>query len=1073
MPTLATRKAAVGAVLAAGLALSGLSPLPSASAQVGGGLSPRMTTPNQRLGDNPSAVRGADVIGFAVNPTNPDNVVATYISTLETDCIYQASFDGGRTWAGGALRNPPGFPQPGATLPQFACNPGSAMDTGIAWGSGQNVYIAWSANRTDQAGGSLVVARSTNGGRSFEPGVLAAEGGASGAPNYTRPEIGVHRGAGAGGSDRLYMAVQAGGQPPIPPATTASTRALVFVSNDSGATWSGPRDASGGGGSITEQSGPVVTPDGAVHVFWRTSGNFEGFVQAAKSTDQGQTWTVTNAAAVRGYRDEIGSTFTGSTFPRPAVDARNGTLYIVYMQGPPTSGRLDHFIHPDVDAVLVRSTDGGATWSAPVRVNDDPLGSGAPAVGPAQRHPKASVAPNGRVDVVWQDRRHGYRSPTHSHLGNGEARMGDTYWSWSTDGGRTFSPNRRVSDRTQNLDIGNDHAQGEYWNWGPDLVPLGDDRVLLGWMDSREGNINGESFDIYTSIMDVDAGPGPIPVRRVEAADTASLSVRLSQLGYQGGAEAVLNTGFTVRPITRLVIVNSADPAAAMVGSVLARAHLASVIAAPGGALTAEQRAEVLRMDPVGAFLLGGEEELGRSIVADLRTAGVPADQITRVAPSTVAELASIVALSLDRRLDTQRAAGQPAFDAVVVANPASSEAAGAAGLAASARLPYLFTDGAGNLPAVTTDALRALNITTTLVAGNASAVADSVLASLPGARRLIGEGAAAVSLSALGEAVARRLPTNMVYVADSARPVDAGLLAAAVARAGGLQLLTPGADPAAAEAALSAAGIRNGVDFVVTAVSGALGGPGYRLVAQDGGIFAFGSRFLGSLGATRLNRPVVASAATRSGGGYYLVASDGGVFTFGDATFAGSTGAIRLASPIVAMAPTASGRGYWLAAADGGVFAFGDAGFFGSTGGRRLAAPTVSPMPRPTGRGYLLVASDGGVFAFGDATFAGSTGAIRLASPIVGAAGTPSGRGYLLVAGDGGVFAFGDATFAGSTGGRRLARPIVGVAPTASGKGYWLAASDGGVFAFGDAVFRGSTGALRLASPVVGISAG
>ncbi|MEO7441980.1 MAG: hypothetical protein ABIW46_00435, partial [Acidimicrobiales bacterium] len=43
--------------------------------------------------------------------------------------------------------------------------------------------------------------------------------------------------------------------------------------------------------------------------------------------------------------------------------------------------------------------------------------------------------------------------------------------------------------------------------------------------------------------------------------------------------------------------------------------------------------------------------------------------------------------------------------------------------------------------------------------------------------------------------------------------------------------------------------------------------------------------------------------AATSTGGGYRLVASDGGVFAFGDASFAGSTGAIRLNQPMVATA--------------------------------------------------------------------------------------------------------------------------------------------------------------------------
>ena len=249
--------------------------------------------------------------------------------------------------------------------------------------------------------------------------------------------------------------------------------------------------------------------------------------------------------------------------------------------------------------------------------------------------------------------------------------------------------------------------------------------------------------------------------------------------------------------------------------------------------------------------------------------------------------------------------------------------------------------------------------------------------------------------------------------------------------------------------------------------------GSGYWMAAADGGVFAFGaSDFYGSMGGTRLNRPIVGMAPTPSGKGYWLVASDGGVFAFGDATFHGSTGALALNKPIVGMAPTPSGRGYFLVASDGGVFAFGDARFAGSAGALPLNSPVVGMATTPSGRGYFLVAADGGVFAYGDATFQGSTGGLRLNRPIVGMSATSSGRGYWLVAADGGVFAFGNARFAGSTGAIRLNSPIVAIQPTSTSGGYWIVAADGGVFAFGDAGFLGSLGNLRLNSAVVGAGA-
>ncbi len=204
--------------------------------------------------------------------------------------------------------------------------------------------------------------------------------------------------------------------------------------------------------------------------------------------------------------------------------------------------------------------------------------------------------------------------------------------------------------------------------------------------------------------------------------------------------------------------------------------------------------------------------------------------------------------------------------------------------------------------------------------------------------------------------------------------------------------------------------------------------------------------------------------------GGYRLVASDGGIFAYGSAHFYGSTGAMALNRPIVGMAATPSGNGYWEVATDGGIFSFGDARFRGSTGAMVLNRPIVGMAATPSGNGYWLVASDGGIFAFGDARFYGSTGAMVLNQPIVGMAATPSGNGYWLVASDGGIFAFGDARFAGSTGGMALNRPIVGVAASPTGKGYWEVASDGGIFNWGDAAFHGSAGSLPLNRPIVGM---
>jgi plastocyanin len=249
------------------------------------------------------------------------------------------------------------------------------------------------------------------------------------------------------------------------------------------------------------------------------------------------------------------------------------------------------------------------------------------------------------------------------------------------------------------------------------------------------------------------------------------------------------------------------------------------------------------------------------------------------------------------------------------------------------------------------------------------------------------------------------------------------------------------------------------------------VGAPGYREVANDGGIFSFGSSgFYGSTGSIKLNKPIVGGAATPSGKGYWAVATDGGIFAYGDAGFFGSAGSLKLNQPIVGMAPTPDGGGYWLFASDGGIFSYGDAGFFGSAGSIKLNKPIVGGAPSPDGLGYTMVATDGGIFNYGDAGFYGSAGSITLNKPVVGMAPTPSGGGYWLVATDGGIFNYGDAGFFGSAGSIKLNQPVVGIGSTIDGLGYNLVATDGGLFTYGDAKFIGSMGGTRLNKPVVGL---
>ncbi len=257
------------------------------------------------------------------------------------------------------------------------------------------------------------------------------------------------------------------------------------------------------------------------------------------------------------------------------------------------------------------------------------------------------------------------------------------------------------------------------------------------------------------------------------------------------------------------------------------------------------------------------------------------------------------------------------------------------------------------------------------------------------------------------------------------------------------------------------------------SALAASISVPAYRLVASDGGIFAFGGTpFAGSMGGKPLDKPVVGMAPATSGNGYWLVASDGGIFAFGSAQFYGSLGGKPIPSPIVGMAADPLAGGYWLAAADGTVYGFGAATVFGSLAGKPPASPIVAIAAEPDGLGYWLAAANGAVYPFGTAVSYGSLAGKPLNKPIVAMVPTADGNGYWLVGADGGVFTFGNAGFYGSLGGSPPAQPVVGMAPTPSGKGYWLTTARGGISSFGDAGYFGSV-IWNLVRPITGISEG
>ena len=126
------------------------------------------------------------------------------------------------------------------------------------------------------------------------------------------------------------------------------------------------------------------------------------------------------------------------------------------------------------DVMFARSTDGGATWDDPVRVNDDPTSN------ETQWFGTMSVAQNGRIDAVWLDTREA----------NGSTDSSALYYSYSLDQGETWSANEMISDLfNPHVGYPNQNKMGDYFDMVSDNTG-----AYLAWANT----LNGEQ-DVYFS----------------------------------------------------------------------------------------------------------------------------------------------------------------------------------------------------------------------------------------------------------------------------------------------------------------------------------------------------------------------------------------------------------------------------------------------------------------------------------------------------------------------------------------------------------------------------------------------
>lgn len=249
-------------------------------------------------------------------------------------------------------------------------------------------------------------------------------------------------------------------------------------STDNGLTWSAMTHISSAANAGSHNQGVNLKtgPNGEAYAVWAIYDSWpsdEKALAMARSLDGGATWLpatriIDNLKGIRNHA--VTQNMRVNSFPCMAVDISNGprrgTIYVVWTNVNTPGVNTGQ----GCEIYLIKSTDKGITWSTPIKVNTDPLGTN-------KQHylPWITCDPaNGNVAVVFYDNR------------NVSSTQAEAWCAVSTDGAATFT-DFAVSDVAftpsplPNMATG---YMGDYL-----AIAAQDGVVYPCWADNRSGDL--------------------------------------------------------------------------------------------------------------------------------------------------------------------------------------------------------------------------------------------------------------------------------------------------------------------------------------------------------------------------------------------------------------------------------------------------------------------------------------------------------------------------------------------------------------------------------------------------------
>lgn len=426
--------------------------------------------------DDPMDISANNSPTLTRNPTDSDNVVLAHkVDLPRYTCGLHVSDDGGATWEETTIPQPPDT-EPKCYAPDVAFASDGTLHVVYVMlsGRGNSPGSVWVAS-SDDGGESLSEPRRVAGELSFQVGL---------AVDPEEPE-------------RLYVTWLDADNSALFAFPEAGYPVVMARSDDAGETWDDPVRVSDPDRERVLAPRPAVGEDGTLYVLHLDllddrldyHGGHKGVggppyqgpweLLLARSDDGGQTWTESTVS------DNVTPTERFLVFlpPFPSIAVHGDRVHAAFHDG-----RLG-----DADAWLWTSQDQGSSWSQPVRVNDTPEGDGT-----TQRLPTVEVAPDGRLDVVYYDRRR-----------DEDDVMTEVSLQSSRDGGETFGPRLTLSAEPFDTRIG-PGSERDMTDLGSRLALLSrNDQAMAAWTDTRRGTVDSAKQDIARAVASFDgSAPG-------------------------------------------------------------------------------------------------------------------------------------------------------------------------------------------------------------------------------------------------------------------------------------------------------------------------------------------------------------------------------------------------------------------------------------------------------------------------------------------------------------------------------------------------------------------------------------